>query len=192
MDYDGQLVERVRAGSEEASAELLRRHQAQVRAYLTRFVRDREMVRDLAQETFLAAYRHLDSWRGEAPLRLWLLSIARNQALMHLREEARRRARQAASLEAAAAAWISERVGKDDSGPGRHEGELAALQECLKVLAPASAGIVQQYYFGRQSAADIARETGKRESAVWMALSRIRQALRQCIESRVAVLRADP
>jgi len=192
MDHDSELVERVRAGSEEASAELLRRHQAQVRAYLTRFVRDREMVRDLAQETFLAAYRHLDSWRGEAPLRLWLLSIARNQALMHLREEARRHARRAASLEAAAASWMSERIGKDDSGPDRHEGELAALQACLKGLAPASAEIVNQYYFGRHSAADIARDTGKRETAIWMALSRIRQVLRQCIESRVAVLRADP
>lgn len=192
MDYDCELVERVKAGSEEASAEFLRRHQAQVRAYLTRFVRDREMVRDLAQETFLAAYRHLDSWRGEAPLRLWLLSIARNQALMYLRDETRRRARWAASLEAVAASWVAERIETDASGLGRHEGELAALHACLKGLAPASAGIVNQYYFGRQSAADIARDTGKRETAIWMALSRIRQALRQCIEMRVAGLRADP
>lgn len=191
MESDSELVERVRAGSEAACAEFLRHHQAQVRAYLTRYVRDREMVRDLAQETFLAAYRHLDSYRGEAPLRLWLLSIARNQALMYLRDEARRRARKAASLEAAAAIWVAERVEGDESGPGRFEEELAALQACLKGLAPAGADMVNRYYFERLSAAEIARHTGKRETAIWMALSRIRQALRQCIELRVAGLRAE-
>jgi RNA polymerase sigma-70 factor, ECF subfamily len=46
-----------------------------------RFTGDRESAADLAQEVFLKAHRHLDSFRGNSEFGTWLYSIARNEAL---------------------------------------------------------------------------------------------------------------
>lgn len=187
MDEEGRLVEQARGGSEEAFAELLRRHQAAVRAFLSRYIRERETVRDLAQDAFLNAFRSLDTYRGGSPLRAWLFSIARNRALNHLRGESRRRTHETASMQQLISRWLAERLEGDGAQPPRQTREITALETCLKNLAPASASLVHEHYFRGRSAVLIARETGKRESAVWMTLSRIRQALRQCIELRLSV-----
>jgi len=71
-----------------AFAELVRRHQSPVRAFLTRMTRgDSHLADDLAQETFLKAWKKLHSYRGSAKFSTWLLGIAFNEA----RGEARRR-----------------------------------------------------------------------------------------------------
>jgi len=192
MDDEARLIEEARGGSEEAFAELLRRHQAEVRAFLSRYIREREVVRDLAQDTFLNAYRNLSAYRGDSPPRTWLFSIARNGALNHLRDEARRRSREAASVQQLLSRWLGERLEGRPSEPARQEREILALEACLKGLAPASASLVREHYFQSRSAAHIARESGKKEGAVWVALSRIRHALRQCIEVRLSVPGTEP
>ena len=52
---------------------------------------DRDSAEDLAQETYLRALRSLPGYRGDAPFRLWLLSIARRTCADHLRTRVRRR-----------------------------------------------------------------------------------------------------
>src|SRR5262245_7201978 len=101
MDEAGWIAE-ARKGSREAFTELVRLHQGRIRAYLGRQLRQQETADDVAQEVFLAAYRSLSSYRGEVPFALWLLGIARNSALMQLRGELRRRAREAGLREALA------------------------------------------------------------------------------------------
>src|SRR5205807_5106994 len=71
-----------------AFAELVRNHQSSVRGLLRQLVRaDVSLADDLAQETFLRAYKNLRSFRGEARFSTWLYRIAYNC----FREEARRR-----------------------------------------------------------------------------------------------------
>jgi RNA polymerase sigma-70 factor (ECF subfamily) len=184
MGDEATLVKDALAGSEEAFHQLLRLHQAHVRAYLTRYVRDAQVVLDLAQETFLRAYQNLQSYRGESPLRMWLFAIARQRALTYLRDDARRRTHEGRSLDSVAAGGAA-RALEDDAGVARYEKEIRALEECIKKLPPTSAGIVSEFYFKGRSALEIARTSGKRDTAVWMALSRIRQGLRRCIDARL-------
>ena len=181
MGNEENLVADALAGSEEAFHQLVRLHQAHVRAYLTRYVRDAQVVLDLAQETFLRAYQNLAGYRGDAPLRMWLFAIARQRALTYLRDDARRRTHEGRSLDSVAAAGATRSL----EDPARHEHEIRALEDCIRKLPPASAGILSEYYFKGHSALHIARTTGKRDTAVWMALSRIRQALRRCIDARL-------
>ncbi len=77
---DAELVARVLAGDDRrAFAELVRRHQSAVRGLLRRLTAwDAALADDLAQETFLRAWRSLASWRGEARLSSWLYRIAYN------------------------------------------------------------------------------------------------------------------
>lgn len=180
-DDEAALVEEARRGSEAAFARLVRRHQAQVRACIARHVRDLDAVDDLAQETFLRAYRALSGWRGESSLRLWLLSIARNRAFTYLADEARRRSREGESLETALARWNA-----PTGDPDADERELSALRTCLEGLGGPGEALVTDFYFKRRSAGEIARDSGRSEGAVWMALLRVRQALRRCVETRLS------
>src|SRR5689334_18889566 len=160
----------------ESFAEILRLHQGRVRAYLRRYVLEADLADDLAQETFLAAYRSLPTRNPAAPIDLWLLGIARHRALKHLRDEARRRER---PLKAALADWCATRIESDST-----DEDVAALQQCLAGLPRHSAGLISAYYTDRLTSAEIARRSGKKESAVRMTLLRLREALRQCVQQR--------
>ena len=179
------LVAEIRAGSSDAFTQLVRLYQAKVRGYLGRFVRGADVVDDLAQETFISAYRNLSSYRQQSPLGLWLLGIARNLALKHLRDEQRRRLHEADSLEAAFSRWSEERIQAEESAEGRHEEVVAALRTCIEGLQKHSAGMIRDAYFKGRTAAEIAEESGKTEGAVWVTMMRIRQTLRECIGARI-------
>lgn len=86
---DADLVARVLLEDDHhAFAELVRRHQSAVRGLLRQLARtDLALADDLAQETFLRAYKNLRSFRGEAKFSTWLYRIAYNC----FREDARRR-----------------------------------------------------------------------------------------------------
>lgn len=161
-------------------------YQAKVRCYLGRFVRGADIVDDLAQETFISAYRSIGSYKQESALPLWLLGIARNLALKHVRDEQRRRSHEADSLEAAFSSWSEERLSQDDPVLGRHEQVVAALRTCIDGLQKHSAGMIRDAYFKGRTAAEIAQESGKTESAIWITMMRIRQTLRDCIGAKMA------
>jgi RNA polymerase sigma-70 factor (ECF subfamily) len=180
------LVSQIRSGSREAFNQLVRAHQAKVRSYLGRFLRDADVVDDLAQDTFIAAYRSLDTWKQQAAFGGWLLGIARNLALRHLREDQRRRSREADSLEISLSRWSEQRLDGENPSIERHEQVVAALRNCIGGLQKHSAGMVRDAYFRGRSAAEIASETGKTEGAVWITLMRIRQTLRDCIGEHLA------
>ena len=82
---DAVLLRQAAGGSPEAFALLVRTHQAAVRWYLVRCVRDPATADDLAQEVFLAAFRNLATCRSAASLGGWLRGIARNLAIQHVR-----------------------------------------------------------------------------------------------------------
>jgi RNA polymerase sigma-70 factor (ECF subfamily) len=185
QDESVKLVAEIRAGSSDAFTQLVRLYQAKVRGYLGRFVRGADAVDDLAQETFISAYRSLGSYRQQSPLGLWLLGIARNLALKHLRDEQRRRLHEADSLEAAFSRWSEERIQAEESAEGRHEEVVAALRTCIEGLQKHSAGMIRDAYFKGRTAAEIAEESGKTEGAVWVTMMRIRQTLRECIGARI-------
>ena len=88
---DAALVERCLAGQREAFAVLLRRHQGAVFGLACRWCRDRDDAADLAQETFVRAYRKLRTYKPEHSFRNWVLSVCANLGKNRLRSEGRRR-----------------------------------------------------------------------------------------------------
>jgi RNA polymerase sigma factor (sigma-70 family) len=86
---DADLVARVLVDDDQhAFGELVRRHQSTVRGLLRQLTRtDVALADDLAQQTFLRAYKNIRSFRGEARFSTWLYRIAYNC----FREDARRR-----------------------------------------------------------------------------------------------------
>lgn len=78
LTSDLDLVAAYRGGKEHAATELVRRHGAAVGRFLYSLGAGVDELEDLVQETLFRAFRRLDSWRGEASFRSWLLAIASN------------------------------------------------------------------------------------------------------------------
>jgi len=185
------LVERAKGGSQPAFAELVRIHQASVRSYLSRFLRDVHVSDDVAQEVFLVAFRQLEDYQGAASFQSWLIGIARNRARMYLRGETRRRRRNQQFFEAALAQWQAGRLEDNTRSEEDQEQVLAALRSCINGLPEASQTVVYQYYFRKQSTDSIAEMLSKRAGAVRMMLTRVRSALKECVASKLNRLEAE-
>ena len=84
------LVERVRLGDARAFEMLVVKYQRRIERLIGRMVRDVDLVQDIAQETFIRAYRALPQFRGESAFYTWLYRIAVNtakKALVELRRD---------------------------------------------------------------------------------------------------------
>ena len=77
---DLQLVERTLAGDQRAYEMLVIKYQRRIERLIGRMVRDVDLIPDIAQETFLRAYRALHQFRGDAQFYTWLYRIAVNTA----------------------------------------------------------------------------------------------------------------
>lgn len=71
-ELDQQLVEKVQRGDKHAFDLLVIKYQRRLARLLSRFVRDPAEVEDIAQETFIKAYRALPSFRGDSAFYTWL------------------------------------------------------------------------------------------------------------------------
>jgi len=89
-DTDEQLVERVFKGEMQAFDLLVLRYQHRLLGLIGRLVRDPHEAEDIAQETFIKAYRALSNFRGESAFYTWLYRIAINTANNYLVSRGRR------------------------------------------------------------------------------------------------------
>ncbi|PCJ37193.1 MAG: RNA polymerase sigma factor RpoE [Cellvibrionales bacterium] len=89
-DTDKQLVARVQKGDKRAFDLLVIKYQHKVAAIVSRYIYDREEVKDIVQEAFIKAYRAIGSFRGDSQFYTWLYRIAVNTAKNFLVSRSRR------------------------------------------------------------------------------------------------------
>ena len=87
---DQGLVARVQGGDSAAFDLLVRKYQHRIAALISRYVHDWSEVQDVAQDTFIRAYRAIGNFRGDAQFYTWLHRIAVNTAKNHLVSHSRR------------------------------------------------------------------------------------------------------
>ncbi len=85
MTTDEQLVERALTGDPEAFGEVVRRWERKIFALTYGILGAAEDARDATQETFIAAFRNLQNFRGDAKVSSWLHRIAVNQCITRQR-----------------------------------------------------------------------------------------------------------
>lgn len=90
QDLDEVLVKRVQAGERKAFDLLVRRYQHKVLGVISRYVADWAEAQDVAQESFVRAYRAIGNFRGESAFYTWLYKIATNTAKNWLVSQGRR------------------------------------------------------------------------------------------------------
>jgi RNA polymerase sigma-70 factor (ECF subfamily) len=173
------LIERIRAGERTAFAELLRRHQRPLFGFLGRMGLTQGHAEEVAQETFLRAWRNLGDYNPQrAAFSTWLFTLARNLAINEL----------------ARAAHRSE-VAMGDELPEaacQRPGPLAALlqgerkrqlHEALQRLPLADRSALALAYIEDLELADVARIEGCSTGAIKTRLHRAKRKLRELLEA---------
>jgi RNA polymerase sigma-70 factor, ECF subfamily len=123
-ESDEELVARaVAAGDAAAFGRLVERHQSAVRNWLRHLCRDAARGDDLAQETFIAAWRNLGGFSGKGRFSSWLMKIAYHAFLQSNRRESSRRRLGEAHMEV------------DAPGPSHEPGARADLERMLALLS---------------------------------------------------------
>ncbi len=177
---DAELLERIRGGATDDFAELIRRHQSRVFAILHRYERDAHKVEDLAQETFLKAWRALGQFDGRAPFEHWLSRIAARVALDHLRKEKRRQNEIGLpELGDDALDWLRSDDEKSELD-ARSAAEL--LELAMRELSPADRVVITMQELEGRSVKEIAAVMGASGVAVRVRAMRARSKLRQALE----------
>jgi RNA polymerase sigma-70 factor (ECF subfamily) len=160
-----ELAVRARAGSRGSFDELVVRHRPRLVAFLTRRVANSAEVEDLAQETFLRAFDHLDRYDPSRPFLTWLFAIGKNVAINHGVAQSRREARH----ERGGAMEIAVEAGE--------AGDL--WPRAAAVLSPAAYQILWLRYAKGLTVREIATQLARSSVAIKVTLFRARRRLLQ-------------
>ena len=159
--------------------------QAGLRAFVRTLGVDPMWVDDVAQEALVIAYERRDQFNEALSFRNWVWGIARN-CVMNDRRKAARRSRilneNVADILTATAGAPEENLEWGDDDHAR----VLALRVCLEEMPEKSRSLLQRRYEENQRAVDLAESFDMNAAAVRKSLERIRQALRKCMETKLA------
>jgi RNA polymerase sigma-70 factor (ECF subfamily) len=151
-----------------------------VEGYLHGLVTDHQAADELVQDVAVAAFRSFANWRPTGSFTVWTLGIASNLLKMRWRSLARnRRVFADPTLIESLAAMNAE---MDDV----LDVERNALRDCLRQVQGRAWDMLRMHYFEHVQTGDIAERLGVAAGQVRVQLHRIRQALRTCIQRRIA------
>lgn len=136
-------------------------------------------AQEIVQEVFLTVSRKAATWTAGTNFLAWACTIAR----YHTLDYQRKRSRGAAQLDADVVDLVYADV-LDDAE--EFERETAALQQCLKRLAPRARELVRLRYHGGSTPEQIATRIGWTAASVRVALTRARAALRECLRGQLS------
>jgi RNA polymerase sigma-70 factor (ECF subfamily) len=181
---DARLVERARAGDDEAFAVLVGRYERKLVRVLARMVHDEELARDLAQETFWKVYNRLDQFDTARRFGPWLFRVGVNVALDQLR---RRSGPPVISIDRAS----GRRLDLPDPDPRVREELAQEVRFLLERLPLPYRTILVLRDLEGFSSAEVAAIVRRREATVRWRLAKAREMFRQLWERREGAARGE-
>ena len=152
--------------------------QPAVSGFVRALVRDRSVADEVMQETSLVLFRRFDEYDEQRPFVAWALGIAKFQVLGLNRDAARSRV----SFDTDLLARFTETWA--ELAP-RASDRSFFLQECIQRLTARARQMVRLRYYDDLTAEEISRQIDGTGAAVRVALQRIRQQLRECVERQL-------
>jgi RNA polymerase sigma-70 factor (ECF subfamily) len=180
VNDEAQLLARIRSGATDEFAELVRRHSARVFAVLHRYERDEQRLEDLAQETFVKAWRALEQFDSRAPFEHWISRIAVRTALDHLRK--RQRVRNEVAFDELGEGALDWLQSDDDEKALAASDAREILDAALRTLPPADRMVVTLQEIEGRSVKEIAALMGFSNVAVRVRAMRARAKLKSALE----------
>jgi RNA polymerase sigma factor (sigma-70 family) len=184
LNNEQNLIQRAKRGDVDAFNALVLHYQDRIYTVAYRLLRDREAAADIAQETFITAYRKLNTYRGGSFIG-WLSRITTNRCYDELRSHQRH-----------PTDYIEDLPGHEaDDGPplpaatpspeqSTLENELyQAVQDCITALKADQRAVLVLSDVQGLSYQEVADATGATLGTVKSRLSRARQAVRRCLQA---------
>lgn len=176
---DIELIEQTLQGNQAAYADLVKRHQRFVFTLAMRFTKTREDAEEVAQDSFIKAYRSLQNFQGQSKFSTWLYSIVYTTAMTFLRKR---------KLDTSSIDDENNHL-QIENQSGGFKNELAEnksrsyyVNQAIEQLLPDDAMIITLFYKGEQSLEEIAVTLGIEPNNVKVKLFRARQRLKEKLE----------
>jgi RNA polymerase sigma-70 factor (ECF subfamily) len=173
---DEELMAAYQRGEDGAFEELFRRYAPVVTGYMRRGYRSEHDAQDLTQQVFLHLHRGRHDYRAVAPLRPWLMTIARNVLRDRLRHERRR----------AAMLCLDDVLAEHATGPGtavEQRTELRqALGDAMSRLPGTLRALIRARLLEERPYAEIGRQLGISRGAAKVRMHRAVSALRRLLD----------
>lgn len=178
---EARLVAQALTGSETAYEQIVRRHERAVLTLLVRMTGDAALAEDLAQDTFVKAFRNLGTFDPARRLSSWLLRIAHNTAI----DAMRRQRLQVVPIETANA----NRQPLDPPAPPvpdplERQAMAAAIESAMKQLRPDQRAAVSLRYEEGLSFAEVGQVLGIPEATARSHVHRARKELAKVLSQR--------
>jgi len=179
---DSELIGKILAGDKPAYAGLVARHQRFVFTLALRFVRSREDAEEIAQDSFIKAFRFLNNFKQNSKFSTWLYSIVYTTAMTHLRKK-RPDVYLINDGDGSAFFDIASEQGSDKL---EHKSKMAYVNLAINELFPGDAAIITLFYQGEQSLEEIGRQLSMETKTVKVKLHRARLRLKDKLTSLLA------
>jgi RNA polymerase sigma factor (sigma-70 family) len=180
MDYKGDIfyIEQVLAGKSNAYSYIVDRHKDKAYNLAFRICGNREEAEEVAQDSFLKAYRSLKGFKMKSSFATWLYRIIYNTAISHVRIKKKG----VLSLEdfpANAKDFIGSNTNEEDA---ENEYRSSLVSFALQKINDEERGLISLYYYEEMSTEEISDVTGISKSNIKVKLFRARQKMLEIIE----------
>lgn len=175
---DLELIKLSQSGNLKAFDQLVRVHEGWLRAWLRSRVHDWSAADDLAQDTFVTAFKKIQTFQASDPFEPWLRTIGFNHYRNYLRKHREEYVGGDAELQMLIAT-------PEEDSLINGNASLHALEECMKGIDAQLMKLLDKHYTAGSSLREISKETKIGYSALTMKFHRTRQSLAQCIEGKL-------
>lgn len=180
---DSEIISLVLKGDHNAYAQLVNQYQNYVFTLAFRVVKNREDAEEIAQDSFIKAYKYLADFKGASKFSTWLYTIVNNTAISFLRKKK-------LEVHSLDNEKVFEVADNQDSGMRANlvetKSRVNMVNKAIALLSPDDAQIITLFYKAEQSLEETARILGVEVNAAKVRLHRARTRLKQKMEEHFA------
>ena len=177
-------------GDADAFSQLVILYEKRVISFAFRMLKDSHEAEDAAQEAFLRAWKHMDSFRPDASFYTWILSITNRICLDILRKKKRTGEHKYISIQQAPEGEDEYAIQIEDTAPGpdeayRQKSAMQVVEQAIGKLSEEHRAVILMRDINGMEYDEIAKTTGTTLGTVKSRISRARLALRKILEKNM-------
>lgn len=176
---DIELINQTLNGDQAAYTQLIKRHQRFVFTLAMRFVKTREDAEEVAQDTFVKAYRSLASFQQQSKFTTWLYSVVYTTSMTFLRKK---KLDTSSIDDEETYIQLENSNGSFDNNLAENKSRSYYVNQAISGLLPDDAAIITLFYKGEQSLEEIGTALGMEPNTVKVKLFRARQRLKEKLQ----------
>lgn len=170
---DTYYIQRIQAGDVRCFACLLDKYSRPIHSLILKVTQNKEDAEELAQDTFMKAFKNLSSFKGDCSFSTWIYRIAYNTAISSVRKKRH----EFLTIEEATLDNVSEEEAANLFGQTESTERILRLEAALGQLPPDERALILLFYWKEKTIEEMVSITGLTASNVKVKLYRIRKKL---------------